>query len=317
MPTRVPPRRLSHQNRTRARGGRSGCNPRRACRRKLRNCIELPACGMKSRVWLGSFSKDPIGFAAGDANLYRYVSNSPTTHTDPSGLEEASIGPAPNPTPWWKVPFVRDPRSSGELQSPGMYHWAVGNLYWRLGPRDAVEGVKAICNDPLGSAYNATIGLPGNIGNLIIHWDDVPDLDKQDLPAKFATGLLTGQIIGQSGIIKGMPFIGKTIGMQQRLNEFYRRLRAQGPASSADDALARIRRTLDEVEDEMSGVTKRCPPPGPGMPDGRMYPPLDDYVNRLPDGRIVARSRGHRIEIGPNGETRITNLQTGGVDVEF
>jgi hypothetical protein len=33
-------------------------------------------------------SKDPIGFAAGDANLYRYVGNQPTTKTDPSGLVE-------------------------------------------------------------------------------------------------------------------------------------------------------------------------------------------------------------------------------------
>ena len=31
-------------------------------------------------------SQDPIGFAGGDANLYRYVGNSPTNYTDPSGL---------------------------------------------------------------------------------------------------------------------------------------------------------------------------------------------------------------------------------------
>ncbi len=31
-------------------------------------------------------SKDPIGFAAGDSNLYRYVGNSPTNAADPSGL---------------------------------------------------------------------------------------------------------------------------------------------------------------------------------------------------------------------------------------
>jgi RHS repeat-associated protein len=31
-------------------------------------------------------STDPIGFTAGDANLYRYVGNSPTNATDPSGL---------------------------------------------------------------------------------------------------------------------------------------------------------------------------------------------------------------------------------------
>ncbi|MBI1831132.1 MAG: RHS repeat-associated core domain-containing protein [Planctomycetes bacterium] len=31
-------------------------------------------------------SEDPIGFTAGDSNLYRYVRNNPLTHTDPSGL---------------------------------------------------------------------------------------------------------------------------------------------------------------------------------------------------------------------------------------
>ena len=33
-------------------------------------------------------SKDPIGFEAGDANLYRYVGNGPTNATDPTGLEQ-------------------------------------------------------------------------------------------------------------------------------------------------------------------------------------------------------------------------------------
>jgi RHS repeat-associated protein len=33
------------------------------------------------------FSRDPIGFAGGDANLYRYVGNSPVTVTDSSGLK--------------------------------------------------------------------------------------------------------------------------------------------------------------------------------------------------------------------------------------
>ena len=36
---------------------------------------------------IGSWtSQDPLGFAAGDANLYRYVGNSPTNATDPLGL---------------------------------------------------------------------------------------------------------------------------------------------------------------------------------------------------------------------------------------
>jgi hypothetical protein len=31
-------------------------------------------------------SQDPLGFGAGDSNLYRYVNNAPTNHVDPSGL---------------------------------------------------------------------------------------------------------------------------------------------------------------------------------------------------------------------------------------
>jgi len=38
--------------------------------------------------WL---SQDPIGFAAGDVNLYRYVGNSPTNATDPSGLVKSKF----------------------------------------------------------------------------------------------------------------------------------------------------------------------------------------------------------------------------------
>ena len=40
--------------------------------------------------WL---SEDPLGFAAGDANLYRYVGNSPTNFRDPSGLVYSPGGP--------------------------------------------------------------------------------------------------------------------------------------------------------------------------------------------------------------------------------
>jgi RHS repeat-associated protein len=39
----------------------------------------------KAGRWM---AKDPIGFAAGDANLYRYVGNDPTSYVDPSGRGE-------------------------------------------------------------------------------------------------------------------------------------------------------------------------------------------------------------------------------------
>src|SRR5690606_13412545 len=45
-------------------------------------------------------SEDPIGFEAGDANLSRYVSNSPAIFVDPSGLTTKSkvpLGPVSGP----------------------------------------------------------------------------------------------------------------------------------------------------------------------------------------------------------------------------
>ncbi len=45
--------------------------------------------------WL---SEDPIGFDAGDANLYRYVGNGVTNTADPSGMDPR-FGPFPDPGP--------------------------------------------------------------------------------------------------------------------------------------------------------------------------------------------------------------------------
>jgi hypothetical protein len=39
--------------------------------------------------WL---EEDPMGFNAGDSNLYRYVENNPTDATDPSGMDDLTTG---------------------------------------------------------------------------------------------------------------------------------------------------------------------------------------------------------------------------------
>src|SRR2546421_515233 len=44
----------------------------------------------KTGRWI---SQDPLGFTAGDTNLYRYVGNSPTNATDPRGLEPLPLTP--------------------------------------------------------------------------------------------------------------------------------------------------------------------------------------------------------------------------------
>jgi uncharacterized protein RhaS with RHS repeats len=52
--------------------------------------------------WL---SEDPIAFAGGDANLYRYVGNGPTNGADPSGLEPYGYPYYPPPTKPTKYPI--------------------------------------------------------------------------------------------------------------------------------------------------------------------------------------------------------------------
>lgn len=52
-----------------------------------------------------------MGFAAGDKNLYRYVSNSPTNATDPSGLAEI---------PWKNLTANPDVCGSGKDQNPNL-----------------------------------------------------------------------------------------------------------------------------------------------------------------------------------------------------
>jgi RHS repeat-associated protein len=64
-------------------------------------------------------SEDPIGFGAQDANLYRYVGNSPTNFVDPMGLMPvAPPPPAPPPViPPELVPVAKGVTSAGSATS--------------------------------------------------------------------------------------------------------------------------------------------------------------------------------------------------------
>lgn len=116
--------------------------------------------------------------------------------------------------------------------------------------------------------------------------------------------------------VTGARQVAPVLTRAERIAKFYEALRVQAPASSAEEALARVRGTLDRIEDAFSGVPKASPPPPPGMSDGRMYPPLDDFVTRNPDGSISARTRGHNIEIGKDGSTKIVDRKSGKVEFE-
>ena len=102
--------------------------------------------------------------------------------------------------------------------------------------------------------------------------------------------------------------------LRERLEEFFRRLGNLPSASSADEAMAQMAAALEEVEDELSGIPKKTPPPPPNMPDGRMYPPLSDFTMRNPDGSITAKTRGHIIQAGADGSISIRSKRTGAVD---
>lgn len=105
------------------------------------------------------------------------------------------------------------------------------------------------------------------------------------------------------------------IPITQRLEEYFRRLRDAPPASSADEGLTLVCNLLDKVEDELSGIPKKDPSPAPDMPDGRMYPPLADYVKRCSDGSLIARSRAHNIKIEADGSITILNRKSGKIEM--
>ncbi len=101
-----------------------------------------------------------------------------------------------------------------------------------------------------------------------------------------------------------------SVSIHERLKEFYRRLNQASPAKSADEALKLVCDTLNQVEDELSGISRQNPPPSPNKPDGRMYLPLEDYTKRNSDGSITAKSKAHTINIGSNGSITIINRRT-------
>lgn len=98
------------------------------------------------------------------------------------------------------------------------------------------------------------------------------------------------------------------LSLPDRLALLYHRLSELPPARTADEAFRQLAETLDQVEDEHSGVERN---PNPGLKfDGRMYPPREDFTERLPDGGLRATTKGNLIEISPGGTTDIYSRHT-------
>ena len=85
-------------------------------------------------------SQDPLGFAAGDSDLFRYVGNDPENEIDSIGLEgEPWWTQNPNPQNpskgwWWDNPVVRehiiDAWNDSDPSDPDKQHEEGGWIYW-------------------------------------------------------------------------------------------------------------------------------------------------------------------------------------------
>ncbi|MFO0811058.1 MAG: RHS repeat-associated core domain-containing protein [Gemmataceae bacterium] len=100
-----------------------------------------------SAEYMRFLQNDPIGFAAGDPDTYRYVGNGPTGHTDPSGL----FPPSPSP-------------NSNFLQQPQFIWNSPSTIYTPGGGGGGMMSPGALLNGQIGQYLpsDGTTPFPGN-----------------------------------------------------------------------------------------------------------------------------------------------------------
>ena len=126
-----------------------------------------PVTGLTHAHWreldtaLGQWTQeDPMGFAAGDANVRRYVGNDPVNRVDPSGLDELILG-GPNGGDASGVYF----KLTRSVISP-RYLWS-GDPVYRLGDYVRKDGEEYVFRNnnyvPLREVQNNTASTFGNM----------------------------------------------------------------------------------------------------------------------------------------------------------
>ena len=118
-------------------------------------------------------SEDPIGFAAGDMNLYRYVANSPLDFVDPEGLNRWCF------TGWGVHAFI----VVEVWDDDGTTVIGYKQLHFSIGGHTIIDGL------PSGLTIFATVGYQSNAEQdraLIELWEKMAANDKwHDLPLDY------------------------------------------------------------------------------------------------------------------------------------
>nr|WP_250564674.1 RHS repeat-associated core domain-containing protein [Adonisia turfae] len=133
-------------------------------------------------------SEDPLGFDAGDANLYHYVFNSPTNYTDPSG-EAALVTLA-------AVGGVKAIKAVGAVLALGAGGVLLNNQLQSEETREALEDFAQRCLETVTGGYNPDFDpnrpIWDNLPLPQVDWGEIlrtPPVNPEDLyPGGFGEG---------------------------------------------------------------------------------------------------------------------------------
>ncbi|MEL6402578.1 MAG: RHS repeat-associated core domain-containing protein, partial [Cyanobacteria bacterium J06626_4] len=221
-------------------------------------------------------SEDPIGFDAGDANLYRDVFNSPTNYTDPSG--NAAFPVIPIIVAGIVTPFVADTLWS-PVQTPETCNDINPGLPWYL--RIPAEAA-------LGAGIGAAPGIARGVGGSIAR--QLPSILDDIARGAGSIGDDIGRALAGSGdeLVPALPGGGRLpTGVADDLNPAAP-LRSQGNAGGASNPLEPFAQL----------------PKGNIRPDSLDLPALEGAANQ-PLGRGGLTRAGRALDKHASGPRRV------------
>jgi RHS repeat-associated protein len=107
-------------------------------------------------------SQDPLGFDAGDSNLYRYIWNKPTSGADPSGLDNLRVA---NGRAWWVIEKYRYWKDEVVGEVPIGTPRGGGNIYISYGGQRGPFVPESTLREAIQfTKYGETIGSVMTVG---------------------------------------------------------------------------------------------------------------------------------------------------------